>query len=287
MITRRRRFATRENDDRDRSRSGYRQSQGRYEQNDEDYDDEDYDEENDEENERDRRSGNTNLRSRFSDDEDYDDEDYDENDEDENEDERNGRSGYRNTRGSHEMQQNGRSGNRNRSEYDDEDYDDEEYEEDDYEDNRGRRTGYGQSGRRARRGFGSMSPERVRQLAREGGRASGRSRGDDDSDDGRGRSRGRSGSSRNNSGSHRSEAEVSAVQVKEGVIAVHQLTGADAVLLEVQATGQLQEVLMAVVIMGEEERVHHPEAIVARPAMAGEPAEGKVILPHGAGKNNC
>ena len=79
------------------------------------------------------------------------------------------------------------------------------------------------------------------------------------------------------------EAEVREVQVVEEVIAVHLMAGAEAVLQEVQTAGQLQEVPVAVIIV-EEERVHHQEATVVLPVMAGEPAEGKVVLPHEAGK---
>ena len=81
------------------------------------------------------------------------------------------------------------------------------------------------------------------------------------------------------------EAEVRVVQAGEEVIAVHLMAGAEAVLQEVQIADQLHEVLMAVVIVEEEERVHHQEATVVLPAMAGEPAEGKVALPQEAGKN--
>ena len=82
------------------------------------------------------------------------------------------------------------------------------------------------------------------------------------------------------------EAEVKEVQVVEEVIAVHLMAGAEAVLREVQTTDQLQEVPVAVVIV-EEERVHQQEAIVVLPVREGEAAEGKVVLPHGAGKNYC
>lgn len=75
--------------------------------------------------------------------------------------------------------------------------------------------------------------------------------------------------------------------MKEEVIVVHLMAGADKVLQEAQITGQLQELLMDVVIMEEGKRVHHQEATVVRPAMVGEPAEGKAPLPHGAGKINC
>ena len=83
------------------------------------------------------------------------------------------------------------------------------------------------------------------------------------------------------------KAEVRVVLVAEEVIAVHLMAGAGAVLQGVQIEDQLHEVLMAVVIVEEEERVHHQEATVVLPAMAGEPAEGKVALPQGAGRKYC
>src|SRR5215207_8341298 len=81
------------------------------------------------------------------------------------------------------------------------------------------------------------------------------------------------------------EVEARVLQVAEEVIGVHLMAGAETVLREVQVIEQLQEVLMAVVIVEEEKRVQHQEATVVLPAMAGEPAEGKATLPHGAGKN--
>lgn len=79
-------------------------------------------------------------------------------------------------------------------------------------------------------------------------------------------------------------AEVKMVQVAEEVIAVHLPAGAEVVLQGVQIADQLHEVLMAVVIVEEEEMFHHQEATIVLPAMVGEPAEGKVALPHAAGK---
>ena len=80
ITTRRRRYATMEGD-RNRDRAGYgysRQSQGRYQQDDEDYDDEDYDEE-DFDDEDDDNEVRGRSRTYGSQEEDYD-EDYDEED---------------------------------------------------------------------------------------------------------------------------------------------------------------------------------------------------------------
>ena len=68
--------------------------------------------------------------------------------------------------------------------------------------------------------------------------------------------------------------------------ALVEMVESETVLQEFQISDQLQEVLMAVVIVEEEGRVQHQEAIVVLPATEGEPAEGKIILPHAAGKFN-